>query len=224
MLTLLVTVLLAGCQTTNVASRLPKGDEAYKSFPSPSGETISDYLIGPLDIISVTVFKEPDLSLKDLQVDASGNVSFPLIGDIRAAGKSAKDLSREIASRLNEQYFNQAQVSVVVTASISQHITVEGNVVQPGVYDVNGSQTLLQAIAQAKSPTRTARLDQIVVFRFIDGKRTGAVFNLKDIREGKAPDPALRGGDIVVVGFSGVKGAFRDFLTAAPIIGLFRVF
>jgi polysaccharide export outer membrane protein len=62
------------------------------------------------------------------------------------------------------------------------------------------------------------------VFRVIDGHRTGAVFDLNSIRAGREPDPELIGGDVVVVGFSSVKGAFRDFLTAAPLLSVFRPF
>ena len=92
------------------------------------------------------------------------------------------------------------------------------------MYDISGSSTLLEAIARAKSPTRVARLDQVVVFRMINGQRAGAVFDLRKIRDGEAPDPQLQGGDIVVVGFSAVKGAFRDFLSAAPLLSLFQIF
>ncbi len=69
-----------------------------------------------------------------------------------------------------------------------------------------------------------ARLDQVVIFRTINGKRMGAVFDVGKIRSGGAPDPELRGGDVVVVSFSAVKGAFRDFLTTAPFFNVFRPF
>lgn len=200
------------------------GAAAYQGFPAPTNNAPSDYKIGPLDVLSVTVFKEPDLSFKEIQVDAGGNLLFPLIGDVHAAGKSANDVSKELAARLNEKYLRNAQVSVVIVSSVSQHVTVEGSVVQPGVYDISGNATLLQAIALAKSPTRTARLDQVAVFRFVEGKRMGAVFDLRKIRNGEAPDPALRGGDIVVVGFSKSKGIFRDFLQTAPLLGIFAFF
>ncbi|TPG15874.1 polysaccharide export protein [Sphingomonas koreensis] len=209
--------LLGGCSTP-VSQSLPRAAEAYKVFPPASTQTVRDYKIGPLDVLSITVFQEPDLTLKDVPVDASGSLLFPLIGDVRAAGKSAVELSHEIAGRLDKNYLINAQVSTVVVSSESQHVTVEGDVVQPGVYDINGSSTLLGALARAKSPTQVAKLNEVVVFRNVDGQRMGAVFDVNRIRAGEMPDPELLGGDVVVVGFSGLKGAFRDILKAAPLI------
>jgi polysaccharide biosynthesis/export protein len=217
--------VLAGCtQLGGFKTDLPSGDKAYDIVPAPKSEDLRDYRVGPLDTLSVTVFQEPDLTFKEMQVDAGGNVLFPLIGNVEAGGKTAHEVSEEIARRLDEHYLKNAQVSVVVEESASQHITVEGSVTQPGVYDINGHSTLLEAIARAKSPTRTAKLNQVVVFRTVDGKRTGAVFDLSKIRNGQSPDPELLGGDVVVVGFSAVKGAFRDFLSAAPIFNAFRYY
>src|SRR3546814_7357236 len=79
---------------------------------------------------------------------------------------------------------------------------VEGKVNQLGVYAINGRSTLLQALAQAQSPTDVANLSQVVIFRNIDGRRAGAVFDVKAIREGRTPDPEILGGDVIVVGRS----------------------
>ena len=103
-------------------------------------------------------------------------------------------------------------------------MTVEGNVVEPGVFEIPGSSTLLQAIARARSPTRVAQLDEVMIFRQINGKRVGARFDLTEIRTGRAPDPEILGGDVVVVGFDSLKGAFRDFLTTAPFFNIFQTF
>ena len=219
-----ILALCSGCGRS-IHADLPSGQEAYALFPEPSeAAELSTYRIGPLDVLKVTVFREPDLSFDNLQVDAAGNLSYPLLGTIRAQGKTAIEISDEIARRLGQKYLVDPQVSVTVAASISQRVTVEGDVTTPGVYEINGTSTLLEALAQAKSPTDVAKLDQIVVFRRVDGKRMGAVFNLNDIREGRAPDPEIRGGDVIVVGYSAIKGGLRDFLRSAPILGLFRYF
>lgn len=217
--------LLCASGCTSIQSTLPSGNAAYTVIPPKAADSAerADYKIGPLDVLGVTVFQEPDLSFKEIQVDASGRLLFPLVGEVHAAGKTANELSRELATRLETSLVNP-QVTVVIASSVSQQITVEGNVTQPGVYDIGGSTSLLQALAQAKSPTRVARLDQVVVFRTANGQRTGAVFDVRKIRVGAAPDPQLMGGDVVVVGFSAVKGAFRDFLTTAPFLNLFRPF
>lgn len=218
------TVMLAGCQSGRDAG-LPRGTAAYATIPAPAASTSPvDYRIGPLDVLSINVFREPDLTFKEVQIDAGGNLLFPLIGSVQAVGKTANELSRELADRLNERYLRNPQVAVVVVSSVSQRVTVEGNVTEPGVYEIGGRSTLLEALARAKSPTRVAALDQVVVFRKIDGQRMGAVFNVADIRRGRSPDPEILGGDVVVVGFSAVKGAFRDFLSSAPLLNIFRTF
>ena len=215
---------LGGCSTP-VSPSLPRGPEAYQVIPPASTTRPErDYKVGPLDVLGVTVFQEPDLTFKELQVDASGNLLFPLIGSVHAGGKTASQLSHEIADRLGKEYLINPQVSVVVVSSDSQHVTVEGDVTQPGVYDINGSSTLLEALARAKSPTNVAKLNQVVVFRNVDGRRMGAVFDVNKIRAGDMPDPELLGGDVVVVGFSSIKGAFRDFLKAAPLLYVFNYF
>ena len=80
----------------------------------------------------------------------------------------------------------------------------------------------MESIARAKGLTRVAQVNEIVVFRQINGQRMGAVFNLKDMREGRAQDPEILGGDQIVVGFNAIKGAYRDFIAAAPIFNVFR--
>ncbi len=94
----------------------------------------------------------------------------------------------------------------------------------PGVYAIGPGETLLTVIARAQSPTKVAKLDEIVVFRMAEGTRLGARFDLKAIRTGQAPDPEIRGGDIVVVGYSSLKGIYRDILQAAPLLNVFTRF
>lgn len=215
---------LAGCQS-GPKSTLPSGQDAYSIVPASNPEMQrGDYKIGPLDVINVNVFQEPDLTLKQVRVDAAGNILFPLIGDVKAEGKTARELSGEIAKRLSQKYLVDPQVSVEVASSDAQRITVEGQVTEPGVYEISGSSTLLEALARAKSPTRVARLDQVVVFRRINGERAGALFDVRRIRTGELPDPELQGGDIVVVGYDSLKGGLETFLRASPILNVFRIF
>lgn len=206
-----------------MARSLPAGTAAYKSFPTTSANSPEqDYRIGPLDAIDVTVFQEPDLSTKGSVVDASGKVTLPLIGSMVAAGKTPSALSAEIAARLGEKYLTRPQVSVLVSASVSQKVTVEGEVTEPGVYVIKGPTTLLEAVAMAKGESKVAALNEVVVFRTIDGKRFGAVFDVTSIRKGLAEDPQIRANDVVVVGLSRAKSIWRDIVTSAPLLNVFR--
>lgn len=204
---------------------LPKGDLAYKNFPQePAEPALEEYQIGPLDTLAVRVFNEPQLSVDRVQVTTGGTISLPLIGDIKAAGRTSAELTQELTQRLGRDYLYNPQVTVTIVASVSQKVTVEGLVAQPGVYDIDGRTTLLKAIALARSPTKLAANDEVAIFRTIDGKRMGALFNLNEIRRGRAPDPQIRGNDVVVVGLSTLKGTYRDFLTALPSFGVFAAF
>jgi len=222
-LVLLALLALAGCagKPPVVAS----ADQVGFAFPAAElKQAPEEYRIGPQDTINITVFQEPDLSLQNVLVDASGNVLLPLIGSVSAAGRTTAELSKEIAKRLDSRYLIDPQVSVIVSSAVSQKVTVEGAVASPGVYNVRGQTTLLEALAMAKGPTQVADLDEVVIFRTVSGQRMAARFDLRDIRRGAVPDPQVLGNDTVVVGSSGMKAAWRDVVAALPVLSIFRPF
>lgn len=221
----LVGLALTGCQRSLQSEGLPTGQAAYAIAPpaDPAGK-LQAYRIGPGDAISVSVFQEPELSNDKLQVDDLGRIQLPLAGDILAAGLTAPELSAVIAERLSRDYIRHPQVVVSVVSTREQTVAVEGEVKMPGVYKVGPSDTLLSAIARAQSPTNVARLDEVIVFRSVNGRRMGARFDLRQIRGGQAADPQILGGDVIVVGFSSLKGVYRDILQAAPLLNIFTQF
>lgn len=222
-LSVTMTVSLTGCGVESAT--LPRGDLAYSVIPASNANARpANYRIGPFDVIDITVFQEPDLTMKGVQVDAAGKILVPLIGSVQAAGETTNDLSIAISTRLEQKFLQEPQVSISVTSSVSQKVTVEGSVVEAGVFEIKGQTSLLEALALAKGLTRTAALNQVAVFRNVDGKRSGAVFDVGKIRHGDAEDPAILGDDVIVVGFSSVKGAYRDFLQTAPVLAIFRTF
>lgn len=182
----------------------------------------SDYRIGSRDTLNITVFQVPDLTLREAQVDASGQIALPLVGSITAAGKTTSELAAEISTKLQAGYLQSPQVSVIVAEAVSQKVTVDGAVVEPGVFALKGKTTLMQVVAMAKGPKPTAKLDRIAVFRSIDGRRTAAVFDLAAIRSGQADDPEILGNDIVVIDSSALKGFWREVVSALPAFAIFR--
>ena len=200
---------------------VPTGEAAYAIVPpaDPQAERGS-YIIVPEDTLAVLVYLEEDLSNDNLRVNEKGNIQLPLIGTILAAGRSPTQLAEEIQARLGH-YLVEPKVTVTVKEAAGRFVTVEGQVRKPGVYEIGREDTLLSAIARAESPTDVAKLDEIVVFRTIEGERRAARFDLRDVRAGLAPDPRIVAGDVVVVGFSAMRGAWQDFLKAAPIFNAF---
>lgn len=208
--------ILGGC---SAGSSAIGGSAAYDVIPAASdGTRPLDYRIGPLDVLKVTVFQEPDLSLDGVPVDASGNILYPLIGNVAASGKTSAELSFDIAQRFEERFLVNPQVSIIVKESATQNVTVEGQVAKPGVFPITGSTTLLQAMAYAEGPTRIARLNDVTVFRRKGQDMLAARFDVQAIRRNMAPNPQILGGDIVVVGFSPTKSAYRDALQLMPAL------
>lgn len=214
-------VVLSACSTT---ANLPHGESAFKTnAPPPLGN--AEYHITRGDLLSVNVFQEPDLSSGNLRVDSGGYIAMPLIGQISAADKTGPELAADITRRLGSRYLVSPKVTVNVVQAQAPKVIVEGSVTNPGVYDIrSGETTLLEAIALASGPTRVAHMSQVVIFRQVKGERMGAVFDVNAIRRGDAPDPLIMADDTVVIGYSNIKSAWRDFLQAAPLIGLFTRF
>lgn len=221
----LAVTLAAGCTTMNEPKNLPSGQTAYDVVPATDAAAKPQaYRIGAGDVLSVQVFQEPELSSDKIQVDDVGRIQLPLAGDILVAGLTAPELSAVVAERLGRTYIRHPQVVVSVLATREQSVAVEGEVKMPGVYKVTPADTLLSSIARAQSPTNVAKLDQVIIFRTVNGRRMGARFDLKEIRAGNAPDPQVLGGDVIVVGYSSLKGVYRDILQAAPLLNVFTQF
>ena len=169
----LALVALTGCSSGgDIAGNMPRGAAAYAIIPATQGgAAISDYRIGALDKVDVSVFQEPELSVKAVQVDASGQIALPLVGTVAASGKTASQLSRELEQKFGEKYLNNPQVTVTVAGSVSQKVAVQGEVTEPGVYALQGPTTLLEVLSLAKGETNVASLKEVVVFRTIGGAR-----------------------------------------------------
>ncbi|MBS0235244.1 MAG: polysaccharide export protein [Proteobacteria bacterium] len=184
--------------------------------PDPNGDA---YKIGPVDVIDVSVFQVPELS-KTVQVAADGTINLPLAGTILAAGKTSGEIEHDVAARLGRKYLQSPQVNVYVKEYNSQRVTIDGSVRRPGVYPLRGPMTLLQAIATAQGFTDTAN-STVVIFRMENSARTAAQFNVDEIRAGKAKDPDVVQGDVVVVKNSTMKESYQALLKILPATSIF---
>lgn len=221
LLILFAALATAGCvQHADV----PSGAAAYEIIPAaPTDTVLREYRIQPADRVTVNVYKEPEISVVDVEIDSQGKLSVPLIGPVVAAGKTTDELAAVITTEL-ARYLNDPRVVVFMASSASRRVVVDGSVVQPGTYEFRGTTTLLGALSMARGPTKVAALDEVLIFRRIDGRLFAARFNVRDIRLGRSPDPEILANDTVVVGFSGMKSAWQDVLQALPAFAIFRPF
>jgi polysaccharide export outer membrane protein len=174
-------------------------------------------LIGPLDTVQVDVFNVPELS-RELQVDASGRVSMPLVGAVDARGKTASELAHSIEQSLRGHYIRRPDVTVNIKSSVSQVVTIDGQVVEPGLYPVTNQMTLLRAIASAKGLSEYAKQDDVVILRTVNGNKMAGLYNIAAIRRGAYDDPSIYANDVVVVGDSPQRHLFRDLVSVSPLL------
>ena len=210
---------LAGCADTRGGS-IPY-DRPLVAPDETKFQTLeNDYKIAPMDKLGIKVFKMDDLS-GDYDVDLAGNISLPLIGEIKAANLTTAQLDDELTQKLGAKYLEHPDVSVAIKSSTAHVVTVDGAVQQAGTFPVGGPISLIQAVAMAKGTTQDANSRRVAVFRTIGGKRQAAAFDLTAIRRGQAPDPQIYPGDIVVVDGSSVKAAEKQILQSIPLLAIF---
>lgn len=187
------------------------------------------YYVGPFDRLTIDVFGIEELSEREIQVDASGRMSFPLAGVIDVNGKTPGEVETELAHRLALAHVRDPQVTVNLKEAVSRVITVEGEVKKPGVYPVVGHLTLMGAVAKAEGTDEFSRLNDVVVFRTVGGRRYAALYDLNAIRHGAYADPDIFAADVVMVGDSSGRRLFKDILAITPalvtplVIGLDRL-
>lgn len=176
------------------------------------------YFIGPNDKLVASVFGIEELSNRELVVDSGGTVSFPLVGAFSVNGMTPTEAEQELAGRLRRAHVRNPIVSINVKEVASRIVTVEGEVRMPGQYPVIGRLSLMGAIARAQGTTETSKLNDVVVFRTVGGKRYAALYDLNAIRHGVYEDPEIFPNDIVMVGESKGRRIFKDFLSILPAL------
>lgn len=212
-------LLAAGCADTRGGS-IPY-DQPLAAPDEVKFQTLeTNYKIAPMDKLAIKVFKMNDLSA-DYDVDLAGNISLPLIGEVRAVNLTTAELDEQLTQKLGAKYLEHPDVSVAIKASTAHVVTVDGAVKDGGSFPVGGPISLIQAVALAKGTSEDANARRVAVFRTIGGKRQAAAFDLTSIRRGEAPDPQIYPGDIVVVDGSSLKAAQKQIMQSIPLLSIF---
>lgn len=186
-------------QDKDVASK-PADAQAQPSVTPPpvTAAAPSDtYVVGPSDVLTITVWKEATLS-GSLLVRPDGMVTVPLLGDVQASGLTPLALGDQIATKL-KKYILDPKVSVVVTAINSKKIFLLGEFSKKGSIDMTPGMTLLQAIAGAGGFTEYANVKKVYILRDEAGKRVRIPVQYKEALKGNSElDLVLKPGDTIV--------------------------
>jgi polysaccharide export outer membrane protein len=159
-----------GGQTDSGASNRPHDDK---------------FVIGNDDVLSVSVWKEPELTAKSLPVRSDGKISLPLVGEMQASGKTPLQLEQDITEKL-KGFITAPEVNVTVEKVNSRKFNILGEVNKPGTYPLTASTTVMDAIATAGGLRDFAKKTGIYVLRKSpDGHESHMTFNYKDFIKGK---------------------------------------
>ena len=175
---------------------------------APNALAQTNYVLGPQDVLNITVFGEEDLSRK-YTIEQDGSFTFPLIGRITARGLTLRALEQELRTRLvSGGFLKNPEISGAIDAYQSQRIMVWGQVNNPGEYQLSGDTTLLSALAKAGSVTANAGREAVIVRAAKPSGTSGATpsdpeiikIDLHELQEGNlALNIPLRDGDTINV-------------------------
>lgn len=186
------------CLSTSIACAQPDKKIPLEKETQTAVDNES-YVIGPEDVLYIHVWKEEALS-RTVPVRTDGNISLPLVRDIRAAGLTPLQLEAAITERLKAFYENST-VSVTVMEINSIKVYVDGQVKTPGIYRLRSETSLLQIIPMAGGFTEWANKKKILVIRKENGKEKRFTVNYKKVMKGADPgsNVILKPGDTIIV-------------------------
>jgi polysaccharide biosynthesis/export protein len=188
-----------------IALSAPTGFLSAQTVASPPPKAAANepdkiFIIGLEDVLAINVWKEPELSQKEVVVRPDGKIGVPLAGDIQASGLTPQQLQDKIAEKLKE-YMASPVVTVSVIKITSSSVSIVGQVMKPGVYPLGAPMTVLELIARAGGMTLDAKSKKVRVLRKEGEKILQFEFNYNDAVNGKnlQKNIPLKSGDVVAV-------------------------
>jgi len=191
--------------TGSLWAQTPASSEAHVGFPAPAATASlaqplatannprdESFVIGNDDILSINVWKEPDVSRPSIPVRPDGRISLPLVGEVQAAGRTPSQLEADITSKLRT-YIAEPEVTVMVQQINSEKFNILGQVGKPGSYTLIRGTTVLDAIALAGGFKDFAKQKAIYILRQNPGGgESRLAFNYRDVIKGKKPEQNIK--------------------------------
>lgn len=213
-------LFMAGC------SSMGKEARDVSELPERSAEIrdelkVSEFILGAGDTVEVTVYRQSDMK-RTIQINSSGMITYPLIGDIKAAGLGILEFRDMIQEGLSKYYLNP-QVAVNVISIRSNKYSVLGEVNRPGIFSLDNAVNIFEATANAGGFTNDAKLETVLLIR--PGKDTPELYavNLREILEegDLLQNAGVRNGDIIYVPATTIANTSRYFQHLSRIIAPF---
>jgi polysaccharide biosynthesis/export protein len=204
-------VVLLSCTAIASAAEVPPKDLVAANTREHTGNAAAtgplnysalsdDYCIGPGDVLSISVWKEPDASVPSVAVRADGRISLPLIKEVEVAGLKPSEAERMLSAKLG-RYIHGADVTIIVSQVNSRKVYMVGGVKTVGAIDLRGQLTVLQALTQAGGLTDYAKRKRIYVLRNENGRQVKLPFNYAAVIKGENIEQniVLNSNDTIVV-------------------------
>ncbi len=156
-----------------------------------------EYLLSVDDLLQVNVYGEEDLSM-EIRINRDGTINYPLLGNIKASGLTARQLEARISYLLEKDYLVNPQVNVIIKEY--GKISILGQVKIPGSYQMKGGMTFTQVMAVAGGFTEEADVSKIKIMRVVDNKKETLIVDMDKIMNKQAPDIEVRPNDTIIVG------------------------
>jgi len=197
---LVLLTVLALCLSSPEPGQDRSGPPAHSGSASAPAVIPSAYVIGPQDVLGIVFWRDRDMSADSVVVRPDGNISLPLLNDVRAAGLTPDQL-RERLNEAAKKYVEDPNATVVVREIHSRNVYITGNVSHAGTFPLADNMTVLQLIALAGGLQEYADSKHILVIRIENGKQQYLKFNYSDVikRKQTAQNILLKPGDTVVV-------------------------
>jgi polysaccharide biosynthesis/export protein len=198
--TLTYAVTSVSAQQTGVARPATAPATKGNAVAPTTASLPAGYVIGASDVLSVTVWRDKDLSADAVTVRPDGMISLPLINEIKAAGLTPEELRVKLVEAASK-FVEDPEVAIGVREIKSRNVFITGNVAKPATYPLNNDMTVLQLIAVAGGLLEYADAKNIVVIRNEGAHQQYHKFNYKDVVSQKhtAQNIVLKPGDTVVV-------------------------
>jgi len=170
--------MFLGCATTGATA----ADMQPESATTQPDIRITEFVLGVGDSLDFSVYRNDDLKMST-KINPSGSIFFPLIGDVRAAGRTMSDLQGELRERYSK-YLVDPQIIISLSSVQSVKIMVLGEVKNPGIFSLDTDLTVMEAVAKAGGWTTDAKLSDIILLRNVAGKVETQALNMGSAMQG----------------------------------------